>query len=196
MLEFLGSIDEALFFFINATLANPATDLLMPIITSDHLLRIAYAAAMAGLLWKGSPRFRWLILFSGLALLLADQTSSHLLKPLIGRLRPCHTLEGVNLLVGCGGGKAMPSSHAANAFAQAVLFAVFATRVRWPLLIFAGLVAISRVFVGVHYPGDVLVGSCLGAGIGALVAYGFVLFERRFAGRMGLPPPAPDNQRS
>ncbi|MCP4685758.1 MAG: phosphatase PAP2 family protein, partial [bacterium] len=153
MLEFLINLDQTIFYFINVSLSNPVTDLVMPIITSDMWLRILYAVSVALLLWKGDARVRWLVLFSALVLLFTDQSSSGLLKPLIDRPRPCHVLENINLLVGCGGGKAMPSSHAANAFGQAVLFSFYFRKAAPYLLIFASLVALSRVFVGVHYPG-------------------------------------------
>ena len=171
MLEFLNGIDTALFLFFNVTLANPVTDLIMPVITSEWLLRILYAVAVVLLLIFGNARLRWVVLFSVLVLVVTDQVSAGLLKPMIGRLRPCHTLDSINLLVDCGGGKSMPSSHAANAFGQAMLFALLYRRWAWPLLVFAALVAISRVFVGVHYPFDVLIGTIIGAGAGYLGAW-------------------------
>jgi membrane-associated phospholipid phosphatase len=63
----------------------------------------------------------------------------------------------------------MPSSHAANCFGQAMLFGLIYVRVRWELFTFAFLVSISRIFVGVHYPGDVLVGILVGSVIGVAV---------------------------
>jgi len=179
MLEWLDQIDRAIFLFVNVTLANPVTDLIMPVVTSDNLLRVLYGVIMLALLWKGSARLRWMVLFSALALLLTDQLSSGLLKPLIGRLRPCQALENIHLLVACGGGKAMPSSHAANAFGQAVLFAVSYASLRWPLLIVAAVVALSRVFVGVHYPGDIIVGALLGSAVGLALTFAERGFNRR-----------------
>jgi len=172
MLEQLDLLDHALFIFINVHLANPVTDFIMPIITNDWLLRIIYVTAMGLILWKGDRRLRWLVLPSVVVLLLTDRVSAGLLKPLIDRPRPCHegVLQSLHLLVRCGGGMSMPSSHAANAFGQAVLFAQVYKRIRWPLITFAALVAISRVFVGVHYPGDVIAGSLLGLLIAWLVA--------------------------
>jgi undecaprenyl-diphosphatase len=183
MFEFLSEIDTVLFLFINVTLANPVTDLIMPVITSDWLLRILYAVAVVLLLIFGKARLRWVVLFSVLVLIVTDQVSAGLLKPMIGRLRPCHVLENINLLVGCGGGKSMPSSHAANAFGQAVLFSVMYRRWAWPSLILAALVALSRVFVGVHYPFDVLVGSIIGAVVGYFAAWSALKYlERRLKG--------------
>lgn len=183
MFEFLSQIDTALFLFINVTLANPVTDLIMPVITSDWLLRILYAIAVVLFLIFGNARLRWVALFSVLVLVLTDQVSAGLLKPMIGRLRPCQTLQNIHLLVNCGGGKSMPSSHAANAFGQAMLFSVIYRRWAWPLLVIAALIALSRVFVGVHYPFDFVVGSIIGAAIGYVGAWSVLRYlERRSRG--------------
>ncbi|HUV29772.1 MAG TPA: phosphatase PAP2 family protein [Acidobacteriota bacterium] len=179
MLEFLAEIDRVVFLFVNLTLANPVTDFLMPIVTSDTLLKVLYGTVVLAMLIKGDRKLRWLVVASGLTLLLSDQVSAGLLKPAIGRLRPCHTMTVVHLLVGCGGGKAMPSAHAANVFAQATLFGYHYPRARTYLFSFAALVAISRVFVGVHYPGDVLAGAVLGTAIGLILARAFRTFYRR-----------------
>lgn len=185
MLDVLAGWDRALFIFLNHTLANPVTDFIMPFITNDDFLRILYGVAMVLILWKGDARLRWMVLTSALVLTLTDQTASHLLKPMFERLRPCHTLDPdvINLLVGCGGGKSMPSSHAANAFGQAALFTYFFRVTRWPLWTFAAVVSISRVFVGVHYPFDVMVGAVVGIACGLLIAYVFSLIWKRWQKR-------------
>jgi undecaprenyl-diphosphatase len=180
MLETLAQWDQTLFLFLNVSLANPVTDYAMPIVTSDISLRALYGLAMVFCVWRGDARLRWMVLFSVIALALTDQTAAGLLKPIIGRLRPCHTLEGINLLVGCGGGKSMPSAHSANAFAQAMLFGIQYPKIRWPLLVVAFLIANSRVFVGVHYPGDILAGAVIGGIVGYVVWIGYRLFCRRF----------------
>ena len=180
MLELLDSIDRAAFLFLNVALSNPITDAAMPVITSDNWLRIMYGLAMVLILWKGNRKLRWLVVASAITLLLTDQISAGWLKPLFGRIRPCHVMENINLLVACGGGKSMPSSHATNAFGQAFLFAAHYRKIRWYLLTFAALVAISRVLVGVHYPGDVLAGAVFGSVVGLSIAYTFrKLYERR-----------------
>ena len=173
MWELLDSLDRDLFLFINVTLSNPVTNFLMPVVTNDNLLRVMYAIAMILVLWKGNARARWMVLASALVLTATDQLSSSVIKPAVGRLRPCHVLEGINLLVGCGGGKAMPSSHAANAFGQGVLFSLQYPFIRWPLLIFAATVAVSRIFVGVHYPADIIVGAALGTIVATVLSFAF-----------------------
>ncbi len=178
MLHTLNQIDQAVFLFINQQLANPATDFIMPFITSDILLRVIYAVGILLLLWKGNRRLRWMVLFSAIVLTLTDQIVANYLKHWIERPRPCHTMDELHLLIACGGGFSMPSAHAANVFGQAILFSFDYKIARPYLLTFASLVAISRVFVGVHYPGDIIVGSAIGALIGLALA---VIFARVYA---------------
>ncbi len=178
MLETLQQIDTSIFFFLNFTLANPVTDFLMPLITNDKGLKIIYALAMIILLWKGNKTLRWMVLGSILAMVLSDQISAGLLKNWIGRIRPCHTLDinTINLLVGCGGGKSMPSAHAANAFGQAVFFSYYYKNAKLYLFTYATLIALSRVFVGVHYLSDIIAGAL----VGTIAAFIIIYFMNKF----------------
>ncbi len=178
-LEWLNELDKILFIMINIEFANPVTDFIMPIITADINLRVSYAVVMLLLLWKGSPKVRWMVLFSVITMLIADQLSSNFLKELFQRPRPCQIMSDLRLLVDCGAGYSMPSSHAVNSFAQAALFGTLVPKSRWYLIILAFMIAISRVFVGVHYPGDILAGAILGVFIGLLMVLMFILFERK-----------------
>jgi len=130
-------------------------------------------------LWKGDNRVRLAVVFSLVTVTVTDQLSSTFLKPLIERPRPCWNME-VHLLVGCGSGFSMPSSHAANLFGQAYFFRYVVPATGRYLIPLAIVVALSRVFVGVHYPADIIVGAALGtlagAGIGRTYAY---IFDRR-----------------
>jgi undecaprenyl-diphosphatase len=110
-------------------------------------------------------------------LTMSDQMSSSVLKPLFGRIRPCHALEQVRLLVGCGGRLSFPSSHATNMSAVALLFAYFYRKgVIWFMSI-AFFVGFSRIYVGVHYPGDVLFGFLVGSILSILL----ILFYENLA---------------
>ena len=109
----------------------------------------------------------------GLSVGLADHTSSKIIKPAVGRLRPCRTPEliaEIRELINCGPGLSFPSSHAANHFALAVfLFVLF--RRRYPVAAWAGLIwalsiGYAQIYVGLHFPMDVVAGSVLGALIG------------------------------
>lgn len=185
MLEFLAGLDRTLFVFINSTLANPVTDLLMPAITSDMLLRVLYGLAMALMLWKGKKEHRIMVVYSMIVLVISDQLCSSFLKPLFARPRPCHIMTELNLLIPCGGGLSMPSSHAANALAQAAFFAIRVPAIKVHLYTFASLVAVSRVFVGVHYPGDIIAGCALGL----IIGIGVASISIRFHNRANTPQP-------
>lgn len=133
-------------------------------------------------------RFGWRGLWTSIPLLVlmilcSDKGSVVLFKETVERLRPCHepSLQGLVHLVkdGCGGRFGFVSSHASNHFAIALfLIGVLGGKPRWAipaLFLWAALVAYSRVYLGVHYPGDVLVGALFGAIIGASFA---VVFRR------------------
>ncbi len=148
-------------------MANPLGDVVFPWITEVRNFYIIYLVGLGFVVY----RLRWKavtpIVLLIICIIISDQLSSSVIKPLVGRLRPCQALEGVRLLVGCGGGKSFPSSHAVNNFACAVVLSHFFPRARISLFVFVSLVAISRVYVGVHYPSDILGGAVLGMLIGS-----------------------------
>ena len=101
----------------------------------------------------------------------ADQFSSSLLKPLFKRLRPCHVdafQSWIHLPAGCGGMFGFCSSHAANSFAIAVGFYLLTKNksAGIALVLWASIISYSRIYLGAHYPLDVIVGALVG-GIGA-----------------------------
>jgi undecaprenyl-diphosphatase len=108
-----------------------------------------------------------------IGLAVAD-ASGHLLKHLFERPRPCNVLQDVRLLVGCGGSFSFPSNHAFNAFTIAAIFAHFFRKAALPAFFIAFLVAFSRIYIGVHYPSDVIAGAFAGG----MVAGGILLLHR------------------
>ena len=118
------------------------------------------------------------------AVLLSDWMGNEL-KNAIMRVRPCLAMENVRLLVGCTRSGSFPSNHAANSFAYAIpLFYMtrkhFALQARLYPLILASLVAISRVYIGVHYPTDIIAGAILGVSAATVVIISYRLALRQY----------------
>jgi len=169
MLENIIQIDQNLFYFINKNLANSFTNLAMPIITDVKTWIPIFAIFCIYQIWKGGTYGRLCVATILLGILVCDQLNSNILKEIFNRPRPCHFLLDINLLVGCGIGKSFPSSHAANSMMAVTVIALFFKKHKYWLPSLAILVGISRIFVGVHFPFDVLVGWLVGAGVGFFI---------------------------
>jgi membrane-associated phospholipid phosphatase len=173
-------MDNSLFFLVNHGTSNAMFDMIMPFITAKNYLLIIpylfYVLYKAYKIQKSEFDIKtvlWAFILATFAFLLSDWLGNEI-KHIIRRIRPCNVLEGVKLLVGCTKSYSMPSNHATNSFAAAVVLYYF-TRRNIPVLfsvyplILAALVAFSRVYVGVHYPGDVVVGAFLGTAIAFVI---------------------------
>lgn len=169
MLEWLITVDSKLFVFLNTQLANPIFDLLMPIVTDRWFLRGVFGVILLWLLIFGKRRGRIAAIFCIATVALADQLSAQVLKPIVARIRPCHVIQSVHLLVDCSQGLSFPSSHAANSFSLATFLASTYPRTTWYVFTFAAIVSYSRVAVGVHYPLDVLAGAMVGVFSGLVI---------------------------
>ena len=189
MMQFFCSMDVAIFYFINRTLSNPVTDVIWPLITEYNsylVVRIALLGAWVLLIVKGGPKGRTVAFLVIVVLVASDQLSSSVIKALVARPRPCHevdgmpVLQGIHLLVTCGSGKSFPSSHAVNNFAMATLFAYYYRRWTWPFFVWATLVALSRVAVGVHYPSDIAGGAIIGMLVAAAIIALWTVTQQRY----------------
>ena len=168
MTGWLAALDSDLFLLLNARLHHPILDAVMPAITGqENWYPILGVMVVALLIW-GGKRGRMAVVMLVIAVALADQLSCGLLKPLVGRVRPCNVFaeDQFRLLIGCSKAFSFPSAHAANSFAMATVM-----RWRFPKLapvfyVIAAAVAYSRVYVGVHYPLDTVAGAALGIGCG------------------------------
>ena len=185
-MESIIDIDQRLFHFIHQDLANNFFDFIMPWIR-EKTTWIPLYLILLFILIKKFRRQVWLPLVCILlSVVLADQISSHLIKPWIQRIRPCNEPEIVNWIrnvVHCGSGYSFTSSHATNHFAIAVVV-LFILRKwsKWVVpvaLIWATSIAFAQVYVGVHYPLDVIGGAILGSLIGLFFFYLFRFLQTK-----------------
>jgi undecaprenyl-diphosphatase len=165
-------LDISILKFFNQTLSNPAFDFVFKYIGDFNLWAWPLLPALIWLLWKGGARSRWFVLAAVVAIAIIDPSIHYIWKPLFERLRPCKdpALAWVRAIDGCGGRYGFPSSHAANLMGLAVVAGAFYRKTICYLFPLAIIIAISRVYLGVHYPSDVLGGGAYGAAIGVMVA--------------------------
>lgn len=185
-LETLLAWDKALFLWLNG-LGTDTFDSFWMLMTHRvsnviiYLVLWIYYGVKSS--WKDAA---FLLLFSGLLILCTDQLTN-LFKAQFGRLRPCYDEEIKTLMrlvkPTCGGMYSFFSGHASNSFALAVFFGMIlksSYRLLFPLLIFiAFLIAYSRVYIGVHFPLDIFVGSIAGSLIGIGFHRLWALFDLR-----------------
>ncbi len=188
------SFEVRAFRLLNRSIENPVFDAMMPVASDFDKFRIAVLLIWCAMVLFGKNRGRWAALFLVVIIFASDQLSSHVIKPIFERVRPCDAIGGVHLWMGKGGGGwittpqvvtqsykpsySFPSSHAAN-IAASMLFLGLVYR-RWiaPLVAIAAIVSLSRIYVGVHWVSDVVVGAALGALIAWLAYVGFVRLYR------------------
>lgn len=173
----LLQLDQALFFLINGDWHNSFLDAIMPYWRNKLFWSPLYIFLLFYVVLNFKLKGFYFILMVAAVLAISDTTSSKIIKKSVERIRPCNDenlKNEVQLLVKCGGGYSFTSSHAANHFAAATfLILTLFRRYRWAkytLIFWAGSIAYGQVYVGVHYPVDVLAGSFLGIIIGVLTA--------------------------
>jgi len=181
----LEQLDRQLFLFINS-LNTPFFDQLMYAISSKIIWAPLYLAILIAIGFKYKRKFLVIVLCIIVAVTLADQLSVQLFKNTVQRLRPCHepSLEGLVHLVNnrCGGLYGFVSSHASNSF-NVALITLFLIRKTWysvSILIWAAVIGYSRIYLGVHYPGDVICGALFGTVIGWSVYKLFEVTDKKY----------------
>jgi undecaprenyl-diphosphatase len=177
MLEAFQKFDEAVFHFINQSLANPLGDWLLPIFNYGAPFVPLMILGLAWCAYRNSKPAWILAAILIVATILSDGLVFNTLKKAVARPRPAKSLQVRQLAEGATGGHSFPSSHTANAFLVATILTAAFPRKWWLFLGIASLLGFARVYVGVHYPSDIL-GSAI---LGSLMGLAFFAAARRFS---------------
>jgi undecaprenyl-diphosphatase len=166
----LASADRWLFLKINRDWTAPSLDALMPVVTDLHkvpwFLYGVGPAALALWLWKGRRHALKVLVVAALAVGAGDLLAYRVIKPWAERPRPERAGVPTILRAPANGAYGFPSNHAVNMGAAAAVLTVAYPGGAFAFAGLAALVAYSRVYVGAHYPGDVLAGLTIGAAVG------------------------------
>ncbi|MBA9077355.1 phosphatase PAP2 family protein [Rufibacter quisquiliarum] len=185
-METLKSLDQALFLELNSR-HTPFWDQVMVLVTNKYVWVPFYLLLIILMIYFYRRRGALMVLTLGASVGLADFIASGIFKPFFARLRPCHdavvgaTVQAIN---GCGGKYGFVSSHAANSFAIAAFFCFLLPARQWPLkvalILWASLISYSRIYLGVHYPGDITVGAAIGVVTAWLGIYLYHIISERY----------------
>ncbi len=186
MLEWILELDEALFLFLNE-LNTTWLDPIMFFISGKLEWIWLYVLIIVRLIYKHKKAGLIALVVLILSVSLNDYITSGLMKPYFERIRPSHdpSLAGmVHILNNYKGGLySFASSHASNAFALATfLWLIFRRKEKWVVYMFvwAAVVAYSRIYLGVHYPGDIIVGASVGAIVANILYRLYNILAQRF----------------
>ncbi|MGY8671626.1 MAG: phosphatase PAP2 family protein, partial [Verrucomicrobiia bacterium] len=170
-MDLLQSIDRALFNFGNQTLSNPVFDWLMPFLSGNRLFAPFVICAAIWLIWKYKARGVLCVLFCAIAVGIGDGWIINTLRKVVQRPRPFNDIETAITLVGRTGSFSLPSAHSANAFAISMVCLIY-FRNSWKFMLpLAFGITYSRVYNGVHYPADTVMGAVMGAGYGLMFVW-------------------------
>ena len=190
MLEALTELDSQVFLAVHQALRCTYLDRAMMLFTGRFIWVPMYAALLALFLRDRDRRLGIVLTVAcALAITLTDQTCATIIRPMVERLRPSNPGNPLSAFVTVinnyrGGAYGFPSCHAANSFALAVFASLTVRRGGFIAFIFAWAVvnSYSRLYLGVHYPGDLLVGAVIGAVFGAVCYAAAVALCRRMDG--------------
>lgn len=168
-MDWLLSVDTQLFFLINHLPHVGFVDSFVLFLSGIGEAGLVWFVIGAFLIFKEESKDQWLFIPLGLAGGFAWSISELILKPLVARLRPSSALDAATVVGGFPLGYSFPSTHATFAFALAVVLAYKESKWKNGLFLLAFAISLSRVYLGHHYPIDVIVGGIIGWGIGTLV---------------------------
>lgn len=183
VVDWLTQADRALFYLVNKELAVVWLDNTMLLLRQAYTWIPLYFFFLIFFYTNCKKYFFPIVLFTLVTFALSDFVSASILKPMIGRIRPCHdpSLQfTIRHLAACGGIFSMPSSHASNHFGLAAFWFLVIKKTlnrKWYWLwVWAFIICYSQIYAGVHFPADIITGALLGT---AIAYFTFFLFLQR-----------------
>ena len=181
-IDILLSIDKACFMYINNYLSNPLFDFIMPLFDeTKYFIPLMLLPVLSAVVFDRKNRWKLAVLIP-LVIILVDQSGLFLKKTIL-RPRPWAemTPELVNHLVAQKGiNYSFPSNHAANISGLAVVFTAIYYQYIYLFWSIAGIVIFSRVYIGVHYPSDVIAGWLIGILYGLFLIKNWEYFNKKY----------------
>jgi undecaprenyl-diphosphatase len=177
-------LDQQLFHYINTTMTDPFWNKIAPVLTDLHkqplVMTAVFPLALAIWFWYQRGRAVKTLFLIILSVGMSDALCYRVIKPMVNRARPMDAGIEVQLRTTPHSGKSFPSNHAANNFSAATILSIVYPEARLIFFLAATVVALSRVYVGVHFPLDVFAGAIIGMIIALLV---MEFFGDRWIGR-------------
>ena len=167
----LAAIDRSVLFFINRNLANPILDYLFIVLSEQRFLFGILGIIVAVMIIRKVPHTGNMIILCLIGLALTDPICSQILKKLVMRPRPCHSIPQLREIMECGGLYGFPSNHAANSAVVAYIVGRFRHRLILFMWLLAAAVGFSRIYLAKHYPSDVLAGFLFGILMGMIILW-------------------------
>jgi len=185
MTDVLNNIDVSILYWINGHHSD-FLDQVMIFASGKLTWVLFYLFLLFLIIKKHKYKAILAVLFIAIAITLSDQTSVRLFKNIFIRLRPCHqpgVMENLRMIIGCGGQYGFVSSHAANSFAFAAFIIPLFKKwwISMMMILWGLLIIYSRVYLGVHYPSDVIAGSIVGMFAGGIAFGLFFITEKKWS---------------
>ena len=166
MWESLISIDHNLFYTINVQWSNPFFDWIMPLLRNKYFWIPLYIFIISFVAFNFKDKLVWFLLCSLITISLADTISSKIIKKQVKRERPCQVFTDSHTLIRCGSGYSFTSSHATNHFAVGTFFLLFFAPLmgvkKYFFWLWALIIGVAQIYVGVHFPLDIFGGAFVG----------------------------------
>ncbi len=180
MIDMLIALDKKIFVFVQEYMHTGFLDFWMPIITEFDYWKIPIALFLISLFIWGGKKGRIVAGLMVIVFILADQMSANVIKPVFSRARPYVYFTDILPLVSSSPRYSFPSTHASNIFATTILLSFYYRKFLLLNLFIAVSVSFSRIYVGVHYPSDVVAGAILGIACAVVVVCTERLVNKKF----------------